>query len=194
MYCVFTFPLDPPSKAGAGRGNITQNNPMGGGRAGFQGNQNRASNFQNTNQSASSTAMNPMVGMNSMIGMGMNPGMMGMLPGAFGRGAPGMGMGGMGMGIMGGGGGASGRGGAFRGGASGGGQGGQFMGRGGNFGGSMGGMGMGMGNMGMGMGMGSGGGGHFNPAFIGGGSSPVGGPPPNAPDGPKAVKRSRVDG
>ena len=111
--------------------------------------------------------VNPMMG-NSFMGqqgmMGMNPMMGGM---NFRGMAP------MSPGMMGGGG----RGGynngmnQMRGG-------GNFMGGGMNM--SRGGMGMQQGGMG----------GHFNPAFMGMGQ----GPPPSAPDGPKASKRSRIDG
>ncbi|KAF8309546.1 hypothetical protein DL93DRAFT_2170248 [Clavulina sp. PMI_390] len=204
-----TLPKDPPNKVGmgaggGGRGGYNQGG-MGGGRGGYQ-NRNNNNNYNNNNSNNNfnnqqqqqvqaqpqpnqqGMAGNGMIGMNPMMGMGMGMGMngmngmnpMGMNPAAI-------------MNMMSG---AAGRG---RGGAGGGGPQQQNFRGGGPGGGGMGRGGFPMGMMGMnpmmGMGMGgngAGGGGHFNPAFVGGQNN-SNGPPPNAPDGPKAAKRSRFD-
>jgi len=171
-----TLPKDPPPRAGGAR----PNNP--GGRGGFQNASGpapamRGGGAVGTNPMMMNPAAmgNPMMGVGvpvplsggTMMG-GMNPMMGGM---NFRGGAP---MGPAGM--MGGGGRGFNPMGQMRGGAAG------FMGG---------------GQMGRGMmpgqgGFGGPGAGHFNPAFMG--NMGMGGPPPSAPDGPKAAKRTRLDG
>ncbi|KAF8341413.1 uncharacterized protein EI90DRAFT_2905260, partial [Cantharellus anzutake] len=164
-----TLPKDPPPRAqsmmGQNRGGAQ------GGRTDFRPNMMGGNMRGGQVGGGGPMMMNP--GMTPMMGNSfMNPqGMMGMNPGMNFRGMNPMGSGGM----MGGG-----RGGYNNGM-------GQMRGSGNFMGGGMGGLprgGMGMQQGGMGMG------GHFNPAFMGMGQ----GPPASAPDGPKAAKRSRVDG